>query len=387
MKTDTQLLFAILLLFILFTHSHASVYRVPVDCSTVGEAVGAAAAGDTVVVAEGLYPENVMIKKGLILQGGWSSDFTVRDPERHASILDGLGREKSVIEFQGREGDSFLIEGFTVQNGWVDGNGGGLLIRGKATAVIRNNRFLNNYARYHGGGLCAFRASDCLVEGNYFEGNSAVFHGGGLCFLDGVRGEVAGNVFVRNLVVADSGGGVACLKRCAVTIRGNRFEKNKTIKRGAGLSFLQEIEGRVTDNLFVENDCGYIGGSVYSWKSSPVIERNTIVRNYSPVTGGIRIDNRGETFVGANLVVRCNGPWLFRDGESVIRSERNLVYATAPAEGIAESVGALGGNPLLCDEAGDYRLQQNSPCLGEEQVGCYSVTCGEEPPPGEPPLR
>ncbi|MFH1278385.1 MAG: right-handed parallel beta-helix repeat-containing protein [Candidatus Eisenbacteria bacterium] len=369
----------------------AATIRVSAGQATLASAIGRAGPGDSILVAEGLYKVNIMIRKPLTLLGGWDRDFRERDPERFRTILDGIGVEQSVVTILGRQGEEVWIEGFTIRNGWVDGNGGGLFVNGQAYVVLRENRFLDNYARYHGGGVCYFRGASGRVENNLFDGNSAVFHGGGLCLLDGARVEVAGNVFLRGRVVSDSGGGLAALRNCVIDVRNNRFEENFAIKRGGAISFFQGIEGTVTGNLIARNECGYMGGAIYAWRAFLHANRNTMVRNYGPANGGFRVDHDGSADLESNLVVRANGPWLFHEGPAKLAASGNVIHAAGRAEGTGAAEAdrtARFLDPLLCDEAdGDYRLRAGSPCLEGGAAGCYTALCGETPPPGEPPLR
>ncbi len=393
MKMRTLFSTLALLLFFYDVLSASSI-RVPVDEPTVTGAVGRAAPGDTVLVAAGLYRENLRLDKPVVLLGGWDRSFRSRDPRREETILDGEGVNRQVILIQMRSGEESVgvvaVDGFTIRNGWVDGNGGGLCAEGTVYVVLRNNVFRNNYARYHGGAVCYFKGASGLVEGNLFDGNAVVFHGGGLCLLDNARVDVSSNHFVRNRVVADSGGGVAALKGGRIVVRGNRFEENFAIKRGGAISFLQGVEAEVEENLIVRNECGTMGGAIYSWKSFPRIRKNTLVRNYSPETGGIRIDQRGTALIESNLVLTCNGSWLFHEGMSEIESTGNMICRSLPAagpEGAAPTGGVRTVDPLVCDETSDYRLRPGSPCLEDgTKTGCYSVRCGETPLPGEPPL-
>jgi len=370
--------------------SRAGVLRVPAEHATIGEAAESAAAGDTLLVAEGVYRETLFLSKSLVLLGGWDPSFRERDPRARETVIDGEGADRSVVTAYGDGGEEVLLDGFTIRNGWVfEGNGGGVFVYGGVHAVIRDCVIRENYARYHGGGACFFAGASGRVEGNLFVGNSAVFHGGGLCLLDRARVEIVENRFVGNRVVFDSGGGVAALKQCVAAVLGNRFEGNFAMKRGGAVSFLQEVDGRIERNLGFDNRCGDQGASLYSWKSSVRIEENTLVRNHG-FMGGIRVEDTGSVSVRRNLVVRSTGPWLMHEGKAALEAEGNVVWASAPAEG-PEGAGPLGGvrvlDPGFCDEAGDHRLRPRSPLLGELRAGCYRATCSEEPGPGEPPLR
>lgn len=368
----------------------ASVLRVPLDHATVESAIAASRSGDTIRVAEGVYPSAVYVRHSLLLEGGWDGGFSARDPRKHESILDGTGSGRPVVTVQGEGGVDVAIDGFTIRNGWlIEGNGGGVLVMGGAFALLRDNVIRDNYARYHGGGVCFFSGSSGRLEANFFENNSTVFHGAAVCLLDRVRAEAVGNRFVGNRVLFDSGAGIAALKQCVLTVIGNRFEGNVAMKRGGAVSMLDDVEGTVARNLVALNDCGSMGGAIYAWKSIARIEENTLVRNFGPVTGGIRVDDRGSARVRRNLAVRNRGPWLLGEGKALLEVEGNVLSSCPPPEGPPGDPavrGARFADPLFCDEASDQRLRPESPLLGSARIGCYAVRCGEEPGRGEPPL-
>ncbi len=79
---------AFISVFVILTFASSAAYGaellVPQSFKTIGEAVTKASSGDTVVVAAGIYKENVVIKSGVTLKGAGSGKGarTRRCPQR-----------------------------------------------------------------------------------------------------------------------------------------------------------------------------------------------------------------------------------------------------------------------------------------------------------------
>ncbi|MFH1278032.1 MAG: hypothetical protein ABIK65_06615 [Candidatus Eisenbacteria bacterium] len=87
----------------------AGVIRVPDDQPTIAAGLAAAGAGDTVLVAPGVYQENLL----------WPSTGGIRligEGGPAETIVDGRGLG-SVIEIAGGADSTTLIKGLTLQNG------------------------------------------------------------------------------------------------------------------------------------------------------------------------------------------------------------------------------------------------------------------------------
>lgn len=100
----------------------------PGNYTRIQEAIDDAAAGDTIYVYAGVYYENVVVDKSLILTG--------EDKER--VIIDGGGHGE-VVRIAA---DNITITGFTIQHGQSAGIGFGYMVT--RHAVIRGNKIMNN---------------------------------------------------------------------------------------------------------------------------------------------------------------------------------------------------------------------------------------------------
>ena len=121
---------------------------VPTDHSTIQDAINAARKGDVVMVATGTYPENIVMKEGVLLKGGYSSDFSARDISLYVTVIDG-GQNGPAVLFENISTAS--IDGFTVTNGYFRDGGG--IICDYADPTISNNTITGNKATRWGGSL------------------------------------------------------------------------------------------------------------------------------------------------------------------------------------------------------------------------------------------
>ncbi|MDP2897092.1 MAG: right-handed parallel beta-helix repeat-containing protein [bacterium] len=188
--------------------------------------IDAASDGDTAVVAEGTYAENIWFNgKNIVLTSTNPLDAGVVA----ATAIRRFGLAP-VVSFSGSEDETCVLEGFTIRHGFAD-NGGGICggTSGQRThATIRNNVIRDNAATKewpHG-------------------------HGGGIAFCDGL-------------------------------IEHNRVIRNSA-RRGGGL---YECGGTIRNNVIVGNSAEIDGGGLLSCHGA--IENNTILRNNGQLAGGL----------------------------------------------------------------------------------------------------
>jgi len=148
------------------------VKRVPARFSTIQAAIDAATTGDTVLVADGTYTENLIIDKDIKI---------ISENGAEKTIIDG-GKIKHVIEFNSSALTTrdCVLDGFTITNGGnangsSDEAGGGINVwDGSPTLrnlIIKGNR----REMWSGGGIHVTNNANPLVEGciikeNYAEG-------------------------------------------------------------------------------------------------------------------------------------------------------------------------------------------------------------------------
>ena len=173
---------------------------------TIQEGIAAASPGDTVIVAEGTYVENIEFKgKNIVL----TSTDPLNPTVVAATIIDGK-QSGSVVTFSGTEDETCVLWGFTIQNGLAEHGGGlcGGTYYDRTHAKIQYNVIRDNRARQAGGGLywC-----DGTVRNNIITGNSAVESGGGLNWC--------GGLIVNNTIANNSAPRGAGLGTCTGPIR------------------------------------------------------------------------------------------------------------------------------------------------------------------------
>jgi hypothetical protein len=334
-------------------------WRVPDEHKTIQAAVNAAAANDTVLVSPGTYLESVDAgDKWLTLLSVAGRDATVIDAQ-------GAGR---VVRFHGGGN----ISGFTLQNGLTGSWGGGIWLSASdaetRTGEIRLNRILDCRG-WNGGGIYAGYIRSVHIEANEIRGNGADGSGGGI-FCD-PPGVIEGNLISGNSAM-DSGGGVLAFN---TAVRANVIVGNCATSRGGGIHTSGVNE--VSRNTIVGNTCENGGNAIYFYSPSGAarISHNIIALNgftcwwvawsravdCGPLTSYIRIE--------------CNDFWGNKNGD--LRCEGGVCDTTG--------LGNFALDPLFCDaDAGNYSLQEGSPCAPTSSVGCglvgaLPVACGGTP--------
>jgi hypothetical protein len=287
---------------------YANILHVPDDFSTIQEALDSAGTNDTVLVAPGIYCENIVWPptQGIDLLSDSGSQYTIIDG-------DDLGRVIT-LDSTALVDTSTVIWGFTITNGraiggGMDAFGAGIFCNGSSPKVV-NNVIGENVAYYSGGGM-ACKMCAPVISGNFIYGNLAVYNGGGICCSHAhpaiddntIEGNSAGyngggiNLIHSEAVVwgnaiywnnADNGGGINC-NFGDPEIEYNWIEENDADVRGGGVCLLG-TSPVVRHNFITGNDASGAGDGIHcSCEASPLVYENDIFAN------GVGILNEDDT--------------------------------------------------------------------------------------------
>ncbi|MBE0662663.1 MAG: T9SS type A sorting domain-containing protein [Bacteroidales bacterium] len=332
----------------------AQIIQVPGNYTTIQAAINAANPGDTILVAEGTYFENINFlgKKPLVL----TSHFILDGDTNHIAntIINGsqpvYPEIGSVITFELGEDTTSVVCGFTITGGTgtIEPSvnmraGGGVHIK------YSGGKLLNNYIQYNtvtyngsifGGGLQTGGPISeipwIVLRGNRIMHNQAISNneyadGGGLiCFYHLIMTDNEVSYNCADGPMGGAGGGIVAAGSFGVidiNISNNVITQNvaKTdvgtnayATLGGGIALHHNIKGKIANNLIAQNNLE-APGTYWSWGPGVfiqdinindfVVENNQIMENFAVTTqscrgGGLALLRSGGTYM--NNVVQNN---------------------------------------------------------------------------------
>jgi hypothetical protein len=380
------------------------------DAATIADAMEAAVAGDTIMLAPGVFsgPGNRdILSRGfpLVITSEAGAGETVIDcgaggdayygfyfggGEDTSTVLEGVtiwGAGKGGIAFS--NGSDPLVRdcrltGNLFMGGW---HGGGILVENGSAPVIRRCVISGNAASPNGGGISC-KISAPVIEDCEITGNTATDSGGGLASFNSSHPVLRRCLISDNAALDESGGGVYVIMG-AVTVEDCSVVGNTADYGGGGLFSGTSATLNVTGTLIAGNTSGSIGGGVYS-AIGMTMSRCTVVDNFTEYYGaGI------EVFQGPNNHIDNSIIAFNRNAEGVFSISGNIDIACSDVFGneggnyggsTADMTGPLNisEDPLFCDAAGgDWYLNADSPVLTPPDPSCgdimgaLGVRCGD----------
>ncbi len=213
------------LLFLVSTFVSAETYRVPEMVSTIQAAIDSAAAGDTVLVAPGTYPENIsFLGKQLVV----ASHFLTTGDTSYIgqTVIDG-GNDTSTVSIDNLEPLGTQLTGFSITNGlglgdWPNVRGGGINIRGGKPTITYCYVYNNETTGSSNRGAGIFANTQYALIKNCRVYNNASFSGGGITIGNGADGTIVDSCYISG----NQGGGMLISYSSNVTIRRTVFTGN-----------------------------------------------------------------------------------------------------------------------------------------------------------------
>jgi hypothetical protein len=346
--------------------AQATDIQVPADWPTIQQGIAAAEPGDRVLVAPGVYFEQVDFKgKDIQVIGTGGASVTV---------IDG-GGAGTVVSFLAGETQAAMLSGFTVRNGDAD-NGGGIQILGDASPTIQDNDIQSNRYCSRGGGVYIDTNGNPRIVRNHIHSNrvrdscpkpSTAGGGVGVSIRSGAKtqAEIVDNLIEHNS--AGSGAGVSA-SSYGVVIGRNIIRFNSSAS-ATGISLtLFGGESRVFDNVVTANSGGGISMDVFGTVVRAALVNNTLADN----TGRVELDfgppiaaEADVTFV--NNIVRTSAARTMATCTGDVDFRNNLFHASngAKVSGCDISNGLVTDDPRFVDAPGlhAYWLAPGSPAI------------------------
>jgi parallel beta-helix repeat protein len=364
-----RLSFALLSILSVSTALAGTIIHVPADQPTIQAAINVASNGDTVLVAPGTYPENINFAgKAITVKSSNGAKVT---------IIDGA-QKGSVVTFNHSETKKSVLKRFTIQNGLAD-EGGGIAVE-NSSPTIANNTITHNGA-CNGIGIGVGFGSPIIQKNkivfNTLNPCSGGIGGGGISLRGAASAEILGNTISDNSIGSD-GGGISLFAAGTPLIQGNLIRRNQSGGSGGGIVLFNQSDANIINNIITNNNA-FSGGGIYwltpSGTRGPFLVNNTLVANNSVSTQGSEIFADGfdiNALVINTIIVGKSGQTAFFCGNfndvNPPGIQFNDVYNPSGSTygGICTdptgSNGNISADPLFTSHT-NFRLMAGSPAI------------------------
>lgn len=365
-----RLRMCMVLLVLLSSSASGMVIRVPSEEPTIQNGISAAAEGDTVLVAPGIYTG--ASNRGLDFGG---VNMVVRSEAGPELTMIDCEYEHLAFWFHSGEGLSSLVEGFKIKNG-ERYDAGGLLCENGACATIRDCVFLRCVS-VAGAGVKCTSGSSVVIEGTAFRYNDSRY--GGAVMLSG-----GGSLTMSDCEVVGNeawyGGGVRCESSPATFANVVFVDNYASDTCGAVACIGSSFE--FTGCTFVANGSGFCGG-VGCIEATVAIDSSTFASTLTAHGGTVHCWPDSDVRIERSVLAYATGAAVRCDAGSTLDMSHCVVFENATGDSLCGNhYENLFEDPVFCGlETQDLTLHESSPCLPDNNpwdvlIGAYGLGCG-----------
>ncbi|MFA5831867.1 MAG: T9SS type A sorting domain-containing protein [Bacteroidota bacterium] len=379
--------------FLFISESAATTRRVPQDFAKIQLAINGAVNGDTVLVSEGTYKENLLITKKITLASLFYQDKDTSHISK--TIIDGSAPSNidsaSVVIINGATDTTMVVCGFTITGGTgtsvLNGAfrfGGGINIEGGG-ATIKNNIISKNTITgikdVYGAGINiypggTYEISYWIVENNIIVNNAASSSATATNGAEAAGAALANNGrFNNNLVMNNTVSGVYRGNGGGVGISGtpghgstniemsnNRIQGNQASNNGGGMLLYTYSSSVpyvvIKNNIISGNSANNNGSAILVISGDYNFINNTITNNTGLSSLNLRIDFGALNSRFLNNIIWNPNSLVEINTGATFNAHYNCI------RGGYAGTGNFNSDPLFVANDSLYHLSNSSPCIG-----------------------
>lgn len=259
---------------------------------TIQQAIDMAAAGDTVLVSEGLYREgNITINKSVVLKG-------INHP-----VLDG---EKK-YELISVRSPNVTVDGFLIRN---SGHSSMTDIAGIKIYNTHHVTIINNILEDNFFGIYSQQGRQCTIQNNRVTASSVATELSG----NGIHCWKSDSIYISNNSITGHRDGIYLEFATHSEIENNTVQKNLRY----GLHFMFAHNNSYIDNIFRNNGAGV----AVMYTRNVTMKHNRFEDNWGDAAYGLLLKEISDATIEGNRF-EGNTSGIFMDGSSRIEMEKN----------------------------------------------------------------